>query len=73
MSGNVYEWCADWYGEYSEGVQTNPTGEKIGSFRVIRGGCWFSSAISCRTANRVNYTPDLRLNFLGFRPVVVVP
>jgi formylglycine-generating enzyme required for sulfatase activity len=40
MSGNVWEWCYDWYGSYSSGVETNPTGPETGSDRVCRGGAW---------------------------------
>ena len=53
MSGNVYEWCQDWYGSYSGGVQTNPTGPIFGSYRVVRGGCWAEdNANGCRVSHR---------------------
>jgi formylglycine-generating enzyme len=67
MSGNVWEWCADWYGDYSEGSSTNPTGPASGSHRVLRGGSWYFGARGCRVSYRGNGTPGLRLNRIGFR------
>ena len=71
MSGNVYEWCEDWYGNYSSGSHTNPTSASSGSFRVSRGGSWYDNARNCRVSNRNGLTPGPRRNTLGLRLVLV--
>ena len=67
MPGNVSEWCSDWYGSYSSGPQTNPTGASSGSDRVIRGGSWRNIARICRSSIRDNGTPSHRSSNLGLR------
>ncbi len=67
MSGNVFEWCQDWYGSYSAGAQTNPTGPASGSYRVLRGGSWYYYAGYCRVSFRDGHNPDLRGSYLGMR------
>ena len=67
MSGNVYEWCQDWYGSYSSGSQTNPTGPSSDSRRVNRGGSWSGSAGGCRVSYRYGHSPGNTNFFLGLR------
>ena len=69
MSGNVWEWVEDWYGDdyYSNGPSNNPHGASGGSFRVFRGGSWYNFASFLRSANRFRSSPDNRFYYLGFR------
>jgi formylglycine-generating enzyme required for sulfatase activity len=67
MSGNVWEWCQDWCGNYSSGSQTNPTGPLSGSSRVNRGGSWGSFAERCRVSYRRDDYPDFNNGYLGLR------
>ena len=65
--GNVWEWTAEWYGSYSSGAQTDPTGAASGSTRVFRDGSWDDTGTYLRSAARYSTTPGYRSNYIGFR------
>jgi len=72
MSGNVMQWCSDWYSAdyYIHSPLVNPKGASLGMFSVCRGGCWYSDAGSCSVSYRSDHhTPDSWYTFIGFRLV----
>jgi formylglycine-generating enzyme required for sulfatase activity len=73
MNGNVWEWCSDWYGDYSPEPQTNPMGIPSGSCAIIRGGSWYCFEQHCRSAYRSCYDPTTLNHGIGFRIVSGTP
>ncbi|MBR4243361.1 MAG: formylglycine-generating enzyme family protein [Bacteroidaceae bacterium] len=73
MSGNVWEWCYDRYGDYSSGLKTNPTGPTSGSYRVNRGGSWIDGDSFSRVENRAWNMPTTRSNKIGLRLCLGAP
>ena len=67
LSGNVWEWVQDWYGDYPSGAVIDPRGPSTGASRVFRGGGWYIPARYCRAAYRDGVTPGDRFSNLGFR------
>lgn len=73
MTGNVSEWCSDWYGRYYLGTEPNPEGEKEGEWKVVRGGSFDKCTENSHLSHREYYEPYLAMNHCGFRLALTLP
>ncbi|HPM02582.1 MAG TPA: SUMF1/EgtB/PvdO family nonheme iron enzyme, partial [Candidatus Cloacimonadota bacterium] len=69
MTGNVFEWCWDWYGAYNSGSSTNPLGADTGTHRIVRGGSYSSDTEPCMNVYRSQFSPEIRQSNIGLRLV----
>jgi formylglycine-generating enzyme required for sulfatase activity len=73
LSGNVSEWCSDWFGAYPKGTQKDPRGPAKGTLNITRGGSWAEKADDCRCAARIQRRKNFHSIYTGFRCVVSLP
>jgi len=73
MSGNLWEWCGDWFAPYDSVAQKNPAGPERGSEGVARGGCWCADSWGARVSTRLQTSPRNSRSAVGFRLVLPVP
>ncbi|MEI6407779.1 MAG: SUMF1/EgtB/PvdO family nonheme iron enzyme [Bacteroidota bacterium] len=71
LSGNVWEYCSDWYGPYSAELLLNPKGPINGTEYIVRGGSWAGSSWLCRNSLRFHFSTDFKSPYVGFRLVEV--
>ena len=72
MSGNVMEWCLDWYGPYGSEALNNPQGPADGKYKVGHGGAWKASTMYCQPSVRAADYPWASYDYLGFRLVLEI-
>ena len=73
MTGNVSEWCSDWYGMYYLGTEPNPQGAKEGELKVVRGGSFDNCKDNSYLSRREYYNPNEAMNYCGFRLALTLP
>lgn len=73
MTGNVSEWCSDWYGRYYLGTEPNPKGAMEGTLKVVRGGSFDNCEDNSYLSRREYYNPEQTMNYCGLRLALTLP